>query len=369
MALSNPPTADPCLLIVITYNQLSFTQRCIESIQRRTQYPYRLLVIDNGSDDRMIQYLQNLQRKDDRVFVIFNKQNLGWIGAVNQGLTYGEFPYYCVMNNDLVVYPGWLEEMVKVAESDKMIGLVNPEWNLGKGYAQDHRAFYHGVVKRRKEDWIETDYVRGFCFLIKRDVVEKVGGLDPLYGNGYYEDWDYSMRAIQVGFRCARALKAFVYHHMNVTFKSVVAQQQYQENFQKNEKIFYKRWGRPLRVLWIWDDTFEQECPQARDLIEQLLRQQNRLYVFSPLPLSIRHTNCLWRQISSGWLTLSMWVVLFNSLRFSGKKRYHLIVCSKAMSKHLDKGWIHRSFKLCSTAEIANNLLREKMGKIRHDQF
>jgi len=160
----NPEIKEECLLIIISFNRLSCTKMCIESIQKNTNYPVNILIIDNDSDSETINYLKKLQNKGE-VDVIFNNENKGWIGGVNQGLDYGDYKYYCVMNNDIIVYPHWLEQMIKVSEQDEDTGLVNPEWHVPKRYTNNRDRFIQDFILSQENNSIETDWVRGFCIL------------------------------------------------------------------------------------------------------------------------------------------------------------------------------------------------------------
>jgi len=322
-----------CLLIIITYNQLEYTRQCIESIQSHTDYPHRVLIIDNCSNQETVDYLQTLKNQED-IEVIFNKENQGWIGGVNQGLAFGDYVYYCVMNNDIVVYPGWLSEMVKMAEQEERIGLVNPEWDAPKKYRQDYQRFFQEEIIPQRNQSVETDWMRGFCFLIKRSVVRAIGGLDTIFGAGYYDDWDYSMRAIKAGFRCVRAKGAFVYHCKNITFNSLLRKFEYDENFNRNKALFYNRWGRPLRVLVIYSEDLNAKKDLVRHILRSLLENQDNVFLIQTGDESlVEHTNCVQKKVSASALIWNIWGRLMDNLRHALRKRYNIILCSQEV-KH-----------------------------------
>ena len=329
---------DTCLLIIISYNQLSYTRACVHSVLENTAYPYHLLIIDNGSHEETCAYLRGLQDRAD-VTVVFNTENQGWIGGVNQGLSFGDYAYYCVMNNDIIVYPGWLGEMVTVARSHGRIGLVSPCWEVPSRYQEDHQRFFQAEVVSRKGQWVETDWMRGFCFLIRRDVVRAIGGLDPAYGAGYYDDWDYSVRAVAAGYLCARALGAFVYHCKNITFTGLMKKFEYDANFSRNKAIFYNRWGRPLRILVIYTPDLDKRRAFIQDVLRRLLRDQNNLFLWhtgtDPL---IHHTNCVSRPCSVKRLKWRVLGHLLDNYRRALRKHYNVILCSRSMARRL-RAW------------------------------
>ncbi|VAX36953.1 hypothetical protein MNBD_UNCLBAC01-1846 [hydrothermal vent metagenome] len=319
---------EQCLLIIISYNQLDYTRQCVASIQKHTEYPYHLLIIDNCSNQETRDYLCGLQRQKN-VDIIFNQVNQGWIGGVNQGLNYGVYEYYCVMNNDIEVYPCWLSEMVAIAQKDKKIGLVNPQWESPKKYKEDYAKFLNEVISQQKGEYAQTDWMRGFCFLVKRGVVEAIGGLDTIYGSGYYDDWDYSVRAVEAGYRCVRAKGAFVYHCKNVTFTSLMRKFEYDENFNRNKALFYNRWGRPLKILLVYTKELQHKHNDICYLASEVLKAQDSLFILTTSQeIVIEHTNCIQKNISEFLLSWNIRVRLLDNFRHSVRKRYNVILCS-----------------------------------------
>ena len=146
-----------CDIVIPVWNQLEYTKECLISLFKSTSLPFRLVVVDNASDTRTAQYLDSVKEKNpEQVSLIRNSENLGWDKAVNQGLLYSGSSYACAMNNDTVVYPGWLSEMVGVAEKDESIGVVNPLWELPKRYRGTRDGYFKcerkaGICIRHKK--------------------------------------------------------------------------------------------------------------------------------------------------------------------------------------------------------------------------
>lgn len=95
-------------IIVITWNNLAYTKLFLWSLRRWTNWSYKLIFVDNGSTDGTVEYLNS--QKDIRL--IANKKNLGYPSAVNQAIKLVDTPYFCLLNNDIVVSPNWLKEMM-----------------------------------------------------------------------------------------------------------------------------------------------------------------------------------------------------------------------------------------------------------------
>lgn len=242
-----------CDIIIPIWNQLEATRDCVDSIFRNTRHPYRLILVDNASDNETRLYLENVAADKKRdVKLIRNEKNLGFVKAVNQGLKVSYAPYVCVFNNDTITTPGWLEQMIDFAEANKEIGIVNPLCDGPHDIPIDE---YASKVAKDKRKYIEMNQCFLFCALIKREVIDKIGYLDEAFGIGCFDDTDYSMRAGLAGYRCAYLQSAYVKHIHGISFKALGNR----EHIVKEcERIFFKKWPRHLRVgitFHMSDDT------------------------------------------------------------------------------------------------------------------
>lgn len=233
-----------CDIIMPVWNQLLHTKKCIESIQKNTELPHRLIIIDNASDDDTRKYLEELARRYENITLIRNEENLGFIKAVNEGLKKSNAKFACLMNNDTIPAAGWLKRLIDLAESKSDIGLVNPQSESPGRLSVDE---YSRLLARKRGQYIETNQCLGFCMLIKRELIEKIGILDDVFGMGGFDDTDFSMRAHKAGYKCVSACDAYVYHKWHTSFKKAGNRE---ELVRRNEKIFFNRWGKFLRIAY-----------------------------------------------------------------------------------------------------------------------
>ena len=104
-------------IIIPCWGQLAFTRQCLAALKSHTRRPWELIVVDNGSTDRTPDYLAGVSDiASVPVTVITNATNRGFPAAVNQGLKAARGGYLVLLNNDVIVTDGWLEQL---------IGLVN----------------------------------------------------------------------------------------------------------------------------------------------------------------------------------------------------------------------------------------------------
>jgi GT2 family glycosyltransferase len=169
-----------CDIIIPVWNQPEVTRECIDSILRNTGYPYRLIIIDNGSETPVQSYLLGLKEKKDLdLLLIRNDKNLGFVKAVNQGVVVSDAPYLCIMNNDTIATSGWLEEMVGVIEANPSIGLLNPSSNTSGQFPGEKSIDEYALsLKPLKGQMQELYTCRGFCMLVTREAIRRVGLLD-----------------------------------------------------------------------------------------------------------------------------------------------------------------------------------------------
>ena len=240
-----------CDIVIPVWNNLDFTKKCIESVFKNTDYAFHLIIIDNASDSLTIDYLDKLSSdKRDAITLIRNNRNLGFIKATNQGIRQSSAPYVCLLNNDTEVTRGWLKEMINVADKEKHIGIVNANSNtlgckLKSGRSLESLA---DELKARSGEYTALAWATGFCMLIKREVINKVGLFDEIYGMGNFEDADFSKRAQRLGYSCVCAVASYVYHKER---RSFVKFKRFNQDFDRNREIFYSKWGRQERILYI----------------------------------------------------------------------------------------------------------------------
>jgi len=292
-SLSSVPKCD---IILPVCDQFEFTKKCIESIVRHTDSPFRLIVINNGTNPDTRKLLDELDKnRDVETTVVHNPRNIGWVKALNKGIELSRAPYVCFQNDDTVVTRGWLRKMIDTLELKSEFGLINPSWEARPpGSSID--GFNGALEKRGGKRFIETDWCRGFSVVIKRSVIERIGKVDEIYGLAYFDDVDYSVRAIEAGFIALLSLDTYVYHHRNVTFFEVLKGPKWNELHEKNKLIYHKRWGKPLKVVMILNKKALRDAPALRRVEEAafyLARKQHHIDIWSPRALGkrFRHTN------------------------------------------------------------------------------
>jgi GT2 family glycosyltransferase len=237
-------------IIILTFNQVEYTRMCVESALRHSTLPFELIFVDNASNDGTLDYLRTLPN----VRIVANAENLGYAAGNNQGLALARGEYALLLNNDAIATPGWLERMVAPMQRDSRIGLVGPRSNYVAGPQLVERVPYEsmedldGFAAERARVYANTGdfatWIVGFCMLVRMSVVERIGGLDPVFGSGNFEDTDFCLRAMLAGWVGWIANDVFVHHYGHVTF--IGAGIDWVESMKRNGRIFAGKWNVPL---------------------------------------------------------------------------------------------------------------------------
>jgi len=245
-------------IIILACNQLDYTRKCIQSIINNTLANFELIIVDNASTDGTIQYLQSLSNTpilENRLKVIRNSKNMGFAAGNNQGIAAASGDYILLMNNDVVVTPCWLERLINCAKRNLKIGIVGPcsSYVSGTQLVKDVTydlitldglsEFSNKFADEHADQVQQILRVVGFCMLIKRAVIDKIGGMDDRYGLGNFEDDDFSLRATIAGFQSWIARDCFIHHFGHRTF--IGEKVDLSKSLHKNWDVFKDKWGLP----------------------------------------------------------------------------------------------------------------------------
>jgi glycosyltransferase involved in cell wall biosynthesis len=227
-----PVRGDLVSIVIPVFNNLHFTKACLESIfSASTPGTYEVIVVDNGSTDDTESYLRKLK---PQIRYIRNHRNLFFAGGCNRGAWAAQGENLLFLNNDVVVKPGWLDEMLNVLSADPKIGIVgnkqlfpssdpvypNRVWHAGVIMTPDVAPLqiYYGFDPTHPLVNVQRDYpaVIGSCFLIRKKLFEQLKGFDNWYRNGH-EETDLCLRAGELGYRVVYTPKSEIIHYVSQT--------------------------------------------------------------------------------------------------------------------------------------------------------
>ncbi|OGD53077.1 hypothetical protein A3K80_04955 [Candidatus Bathyarchaeota archaeon RBG_13_38_9] len=212
-------------VILLNWNSYEDTIECLESLKKITYPNYNVVIVDNASSGDDVKVLR--KKYGAYIHIIANDQNFGFPGGCNIGMRYAlseGAENLLLLNNDTVVDPDFLTELVKVAESEPLIGIVgskiyyysHPEsiesaggrirWWLG------HIEVYGKVKDVGQWDEVaERDFVYGTSFLIKKKLIDRISFMDTYFFFGV-EEYDYCTKAKRAGFKVVYVPQSKVWH-------------------------------------------------------------------------------------------------------------------------------------------------------------
>lgn len=216
----------PVSIVVVNYNGMAHLPALFESLARQTRRDFELVVVDNGSRDGSLDFLEAAASAGPlAVTLIRNATNLGFAPACNQGIAATRSPWVVMLNNDTRPEPEWLEWLTApMAQPDPTLGMVaskllraqQPDQIDSAGIALDWTGIAWDWRGGERDDPGETEAVEVFgpcggAALYARRMLDAIGGFDEDYF-AYLEDVDLAWRARLAGWRCLLQPQARVLH-------------------------------------------------------------------------------------------------------------------------------------------------------------
>ena len=198
-------TAPLVSVVVVNYNGATALERCLGAlVGDQDDADAEILVVDNASSDGSASFAEGLAERDERVRLFRSPTNRGYAGAVNLAVTKARGTWVAVLNMDVVVAAGWLDPLISFLEATPDAGAVCPlivlESDPGRINAAGQDIHVTGLGfnrlleqprERAGDDPFRVNGLHGAAFMIRRDLLERVGGWDES-GFLYHEDVELS---------------------------------------------------------------------------------------------------------------------------------------------------------------------------------
>lgn len=206
-------------IIIPNYNGHAFLTDCLEALKPQINEQVHVLVVDNGSTDGSVEFLQSYEG----IETLLLPENTGFCGAVNAGIRATHTKYVILLNNDTKVLDGYVDSLVEAMEQDerifsgsaRMLQMHAPELidDAGDEYCALGWAFARGKGKAAAQYETETEVFAacGGASIYRRAVFEEIGYFDDRHF-AYLEDIDIGYRARIYGYRNVYVPKAQVLH-------------------------------------------------------------------------------------------------------------------------------------------------------------
>ena len=254
-------------VLVLNWNGRTLLQQFLPSWLAHTPDYADLIIVDNGSTDDSVSFLQEHYRD---VHLLAFEENLGFAGGYNRAIEEIDYQTVILLNSDVELTSGWLDQPMQLLNSSPEIAAVQPTLRAQRSpkdfeYAGAAGGFIdrlgYPFCRGRIFDTIEEDrgqyadsvdlfWASGACLIIRRAVYREVGGLDTLFF-AHQEEIDLCWRLNARGWRIVSAPQSIVYHVGGASLSTDSPRKVFL-NFRNNLLMIYKNLPAPTlyRVLF-----------------------------------------------------------------------------------------------------------------------
>ncbi|WP_193182383.1 glycosyltransferase family 2 protein [Nisaea sediminum] len=275
-------------IIVPVFNSPHAVEMCLKSLERHSNIPHLITLVDDGSFSDTSEVLYRFAADKPWCRVMRNAQNEGYTRAVNKAIKSAVGKTLIILNSDTLVTPGWLTGLIECLNVCDDTGMAGPlsnaaSWQsipkvkdengwcvnkLARGETPESMAETLRQASMKK--FPEVPVLNGFCLAIRRDVIDAIGLFDEItFPQGYGEENDFCMRAVDSGFKLRVADHVYVYHHKSASFGA----ERRKDLSTRANKILIGRYGE-ARMKFL--ETAMLQVPglqQIREYIEPMKKQ------------------------------------------------------------------------------------------------
>jgi len=257
-------------VIIPVFNQANMTQQCIASIKNHTHGSYEIIIIDNGS---IPSFEMPYESHIVDIRILRNEYNAGFPAAINQGIRTATGDIICLLNNDTVVTPGWLERLkTRLSDGYEIVGpMTNYVMGLQKAMTSnydDDESLNHAAnewAEQNKGITQAVNFVIGFCMGFRKSLFEKLGEFDESMWPCSGEEIDFCFRCREAGGKVGIAKDVYIHHYGSQTFGEMQESGilDYKKVCEACTKHLSKKWGSTFwedqGLIDIFSDTSDDE--------------------------------------------------------------------------------------------------------------
>jgi hypothetical protein len=217
--------------VVLHFDRPAGALACVDSLLASTHAPFEVAVVDNGSTPESLALLARGLEQRPGVALVRLTPNRGYTGGMNAAFehalgTHADFVW--LLADDVVVAPDAMAVSLAALREHPAAGVAaaltyyadepNRIWYAG-GFIRSHtlgRAYCRGMDEEDRGQYSTpdvVDYAHGSSLFARREVVERIGGMDEVFFT-YWEDSDWCQRAAEAGWQTLFVPAAHVWHHV-----------------------------------------------------------------------------------------------------------------------------------------------------------
>ena len=245
-------------VVTPNYNGVKFLKNYFNSLNQDSEFIGEVIIIDNGSDDSSLDYIQE-NNFNFPVVVIKNEENLGFAPAVNQGILKSKYDYVFSLNNDTEIEKGSIKAMLDLIQEDDIFSVQAKMLQAGNKQLIDDAGDEYNLLawtKKIGENQNSDNYSQVFeifsscagAALYKKSILEEIGSFDDNFF-AYMEDVDLAIRSQIYGYRNLLCPDAIVYHIGSATSGSRYNEFKVKIAARNNVWTVYKNLPIPLKII------------------------------------------------------------------------------------------------------------------------
>ena len=250
-------------VVVLAWNQLELTSRCVDSIRAGTRGDYELIIVDNGSTDGTAEYATEAADK-----AVINAENLGFAAGNNSGLAAAAGTYVAFINNDTVLPAGWDELLTQILEAEEGVGMVLPAVTAAGNPV---------TVRTEPGETVEIllpfgEFPSGVVVVVRRAQLEALGGWNEGFERASGEDLDLAFTFWAHGLEIAVDTRVLVEHVSQASMRQMPG---LGALYRRNLEQFLDRWeagpdGPSLETVDI--DAYRRNLERAKTAVRWIRR-------------------------------------------------------------------------------------------------
>jgi GT2 family glycosyltransferase len=211
---------------------------CLIAALDNTGEVYEIIISDDCSTDESVNYIKESY---PRIIVLECTKNEGFSPTINKGIFAAKHDYLLLLNSDVKLTPTYFENLFRYFEKEDTFGVMGRIVGWDDDKIQDAAKFprlqglkiktagNYYLNNPQKNDWVYSTYLSGANAFLDRKKVVQIGGFDELFAPFYVEDFELSLRAWRLGWKCYYDHFSVCQHQVSISIKS------------KNKKYFINK--------------------------------------------------------------------------------------------------------------------------------
>ena len=250
-------------VVIPNYNGIALLPKILPPLFKALTFsclPYEVIISDDCSKDDSISFLQETF---PQVTVTVNDENKGFSPTINKGIFAARYDYVLLLNSDVILTENYFIPLLRYFDKPDTFGVMGRIIGWNDDILQDCAKFpsFHGAKIKTtgnyflktpaENDWLYSMYLSGANALIDRKKLMILNGFDEIFAPFYVEDFELSLRAWRLGWKCYYEHFAICRHKVSVTIKTKNSKSLVNSVYYRNKMYLHAiHLSGPLRFFW-----------------------------------------------------------------------------------------------------------------------